>query len=368
MKVTVCGAGHSAAGMAADIALMGHQVTMFELPEFEANIAPIRENGGITLHGPSQSGKNGFAALADVTVDPVSAFIGAELIMFTVPCYGHEKFMEAIVPYLEDDQIIVFNTGYWASVRFQELLKKHNKNVIMAETCLHVYLCRRSGPAEATIDAVKQKMLFSTMPSNRTEEVLKTVNQIYPQFTPVKDFLDIHFNNLNHMVHGPIALLNTGLVETLDDKPFYFYRDGATKRVCNLVEAIDKERVAVAKAVGIEAKTTLEVQSDMYGHMGAVGKSIYEVIAGNKADREFNFTPASFVFGLAKEDVPYGFIPIISLGEKLGIDCPIMKSIVNIQSIVCGIDFWEQGLTMEKLGLSNMNIEEMRRYLNTGQR
>lgn len=367
MKVTVCGAGNSAVGMAADIALMGHEVTLFELPQFEANLISIREQGGIILKGPSQSGKNGFAALAEVTVDPASAFKGRELIMFTVPCYGHGTFMETIVSYLEDGQIMVFNTGYWASVRFQSLLEKHNKKVILAETSLHAYLCRRSGPAEATIDAVKQKMLFSAMPSNCTEEVLKTVNQLYPQFVAVKDFLEIHFNNLNHMVHGPIALLNTGLVEALDTDPFFFYRDGATPRVCKVAEAIDEERMAVAKAMGLDVKSVLEIQTEMYGHMGAVGDTIYDVITGNKADIDFNFKPASFVFNLAKEDVPFGFVPIISMGELVGVDCPLMRSIVNLQCIVCDTDFWAQGLTMEKLGLAGMKPAELRAFLNTGE-
>lgn len=366
MKITICGAGNSALGMAADIAFMGHEVTMFELPEFEDNLLPIKDKGGIVLNGPSQSGENGFVALAEVTSDPAVAFKGVELIMFAVPCYGHENFMEVITPHLEDGQIIVFNTGYWASVRFQGLLEKYKKKVTLAETSLHIYLCRKSGPAEATIDAVKQKMLFCAMPSNRTEEALKKLTPLYPQFVAAGEFLEIHFNNLNHMVHGPIALLNTGLIETLDSKPYYFYRDGATRRVCRVAEAIDAERLAVAKAAQVDVPSVLSVQAEMYGHMGAVGETLYEVIRDNKADEVFNFEPASFVFNLAKEDMPYGFIPIISLGELLGIDCPLIRSIVNLQCEVCGTDFWNQGLTLEKLGLAGMDLSQIKTYLATG--
>jgi opine dehydrogenase len=366
MKITVCGAGNSALGMAADIAFMGHEVTMFELPQFEANLIPIKDTGGIVLKGPSQSGKNGFVALAGVTCDPTEAFKGVELIMFAVPCYGHRNFMETITPHLEDGQIIVFNTGYWASVRFKGLLAKHNKKVTLAETSLHIYLCRKSGPAEATIDAVKQSMLFSAFPQNRTEEALALVHPLYPQLNAVDDFLEIHFNNLNHMVHGPIALLNTGTIESLEDKPYYFYRDGATKRICQVAMAIDAERLAVAKAAQVEVPSLLSLQAEMYGHMGAVGNTLYEAIKGNKADKVFNFEPASFVFNLAKEDMPYGFIPIISLGELLGVDCPMMKSIVHLQCAVCNTNFWAQGLTMEKLGLGGMDLGKIKTFLSTG--
>ena len=368
MKITLCGAGNSALGMAADMAFMGHEVIMFELPQFSTNLDPIRQQGGIDLKGPSQSKKNGFAPLAGVTCDPSEAFRGAELIMFAVPCYGHATFMELITPHLEDGQIIVFNTGYWASVRFQELLEKHNKKVTMAETSLHVYLCRKTGPAQATIDAVKQKMLFCAMPADQTHSVLSKLQPLYPQFVAAKELLEIQFNNLNHMVHGPIALLNTGTVENLNEKPFYFYRDGATLRVCRVAEAIDAERMAVARAAELNVPTVLALQTEMYGHMGAVGETIYEAIRGNKADHSFNFEPASFVFGLAKEDVPFGFIPLISLGEQLGVDCTIMRSIVNLQSIVCDTDFWAQGLTMEKLGLNGMSLPQIKHYLATGEK
>jgi len=368
MKITLCGAGNSAMAMAADMSFMGHEVIMFELPQFEANLVPIRERGGIDLKGPSQSKKNGFAPLAGATSDPAEAFRGSEIIMFALPCYGHEAFMEVIAPHLEDGQVIVFNTGYWAAVRFQDLLKKHDKNVLMAETSLHTYLSRKTGPAEATIDAVKQKMLFCAMPDNRTNEALEKVKTLYPMFTAANEFLEIHFNNFNHMLHGPIALLNTGTVEALDDKPYYFYRDGATPRVCKVAEALDVERMAIAEAANLNVKSVLEVVTEMYGHVGATGDTIYEATKGNQADHDFNFTPASFVFGLAKEDMPFGFIPLISLGEQLGVDCPMMKSIVHLQCAVCDTDFWAQGLTMEKLGLSGMSLDQIKRYLATGEK
>jgi opine dehydrogenase len=366
MKVTVCGAGNSALGMAADIALMGHEVTIFELPQYESNLIPIKGKGGIVLKGPSQSGKNGFVSLAGITCDPSEAFKGAELIMFAVPCYGHQKFMETITPHLEDGQVIVFNTGYWASVRFQDLLAKYNKKVILAETSLHIYLCRKTGPAEATVDAVKQCMLFSAFPQNRTKEALALVHPLYPQMTAVDDFLEIHFNNLNHIVHGPIALLNAGTIENLGEKPYYFYRDGTTERISWVTEAIDKERLAVARAASLKVPSILELITNMYGHMGAVGDSVFEARKGNKADETFVFEPASFVFNLAKEDMPFGFIPIISLGESLGVDCPLMKSIVHLQCAVCKTDFWAQGLTLEKLGLGGMDLGQIKTFLSTG--
>jgi opine dehydrogenase len=74
------------------------------------------------------------------------------------------------------------------------------------------------------------------------------------------------------------------------------------------------------------------------------------------------------VFNLAKEDMPYGFIPIISLGEFLGVDCPLMRSIVNLQCVVCGTDFWAQGLTLEKLGLDGLDLGQIKTYLSTGKK
>ena len=123
-SVAVCGCGSAGTAIAADVSFMGCQVNLFELPEFEQNIAPIRERKGIELTGITSSGKTGFAKLNRITTNAQEAIEEAELIMITVPAPAHRAFFEALTPYFVEGQTILVNTGYWASLRMKDLLKR----------------------------------------------------------------------------------------------------------------------------------------------------------------------------------------------------------------------------------------------------
>jgi len=127
-NVTVCGCGSGAMAMAADIAMMGCKVTLFELPDFKDNLEPIHENGGIFLTGNTYSGKTGLARLYKITDDAENAVQGSELIMINVPASAVDKFVEALSPYLHQDHTILVTTGYWASLRLRKLLAKNGNS------------------------------------------------------------------------------------------------------------------------------------------------------------------------------------------------------------------------------------------------
>jgi opine dehydrogenase len=55
-----------------------------------------------------------------------------------------------------------------------------------------------------------------------------------------------------------------------------------------------------------------------------------------------------------------------SLGGLLGVATPTARAIIHICSEIHDTDYWAQGRTVEKLGLANMSISELVRYLETG--
>jgi opine dehydrogenase len=59
------------------------------------------------------------------------------------------------------------------------------------------------------------------------------------------------------------------------------------------------------------------------------------------------------------EEVPYALMPIISLGNKAGIDTTLMKAIVTMAELVLGRDMTSNARTLESLGLKDMDISEI---------
>lgn len=99
-SIAVCGCGSAGTAIAADLSLKGCKVNLFELTEFEKNIAPVREHKGIKLTGTTSSGKTGFAKLNKITTDAQEAIEDVELIMITVPAPAHGVFLKPFLPIL----------------------------------------------------------------------------------------------------------------------------------------------------------------------------------------------------------------------------------------------------------------------------
>jgi opine dehydrogenase len=366
IKVAICGAGRGGMTEAADLTLMGHSVRLFELPRFSKNIEAIKARGGIAIKGQTASGKTGTVMPAVVTSDPAEALEGAEVIMITCPVFGHQAFMDMLSPHFQEGQVVVFNTGYWSSLRFQSQIISSGANVILAETMLLPYLTFTDGPASVNVYATKQEVFFAAMPAIQTDLVLPKLQLLYPQFTKVANVLETNLKNINPIAHAPISLLNAGTIENLTGQPFYFYRDGATQRVCQVAEVLDQERVALCAALDVSTMTMLEQMATMYGHVGAEGDSLYEAFKGNEADQEFAFDPADILLEVAREDVPYGLMPLAALARQLDIPTPTIDAIIHLQTLVSGEDFQLQGLSLDDLGLAGMSSAQIRAYVESG--
>jgi len=88
LKLTVCGGGNSGKAIAADAALAGYDVTLYEMPQFGKAIEPILQTKMINIYGRQTNYKNfkreGVATLKDVTTDTARAVRGADVIAVSV--------------------------------------------------------------------------------------------------------------------------------------------------------------------------------------------------------------------------------------------------------------------------------------------
>ncbi|MBN1901227.1 NADP transhydrogenase subunit alpha, partial [Candidatus Sumerlaeota bacterium] len=61
-------------------------------------------------------------------------------------------------------------------------------------------------------------------------------------------------------------------------------------------------------------------------------------------------------------------VPIVSLGEYLNVPVPTMKTIIHLAGILHGCDYMAMGRTVERLGLSNLTVRQIRRLVEEGKR
>jgi opine dehydrogenase len=220
MKITICGAGRGGKTMAADYTLMGHEVTLYESPQFEKSLDQIRSNGGsITLTGDCTAGKTGKAQINKLTTNAKEALSDAELIFTVLPGFGHELMYTTIIPHLKNGQIVVSITGYWSALRFNQLQKKHNEDVILAETEILPYLTIDLTPGNIQVVKFKEKFGIAALPASKNNLVMEKVAQLYlGRVYPMQNVLETDASNLNCIIHSPVILSNLAYIDNSDKK------------------------------------------------------------------------------------------------------------------------------------------------------
>ncbi len=57
-----------------------------------------------------------------------------------------------------------------------------------------------------------------------------------------------------------------------------------------------------------------------------------------------------------------------SLGDMLNVSTPIMDSLINLSSLINRVDYWSEGLTVEKLGIPDLSLDDLNAFLQEGKR
>ncbi|SES99077.1 opine dehydrogenase [Natronincola peptidivorans] len=355
MKVAVLGSGNGGCAVAADFALNGHDVYLFDFEEFHENIDAIRKNGGILAEGDF----SGFAEIKYAGHDLKKTITGADLIMVVRPAFGTEIFAKAAKDYIEKGQKIVICPGSCGgSLLFKKALglELEDDSVIVAETSTLPYACRviEAGKVFTYIKLVGG-IYLAAIPSRLTKEVFEVLKGVYPGIVQAKNVLQTTLQNGNPVIHPAVTLLNAALVERKKGD-FYFYEEGITPSVGRLMEAVDKERIEIGKRLEIEIVPNPVLglvqgymQEGNYDTGYSKGKGFQGIKAQSKLDNRY-----------LNEDVGYGLVFMSELAKQIGVETPIMDSIINIASVIIKKQYREmKSRTPETLGLSKYTVEEL---------
>ena len=359
-KIAVLGAGNGGCICSADLALAGYEVNLFELPKFKAGIEPIMQRGGIDITGAARVG---FAKLNKATTDIKDATEGVDLILIVVPAFAHKTFIETCIPYLQDGQTVVFMGKAGGALEFVKILKDRaiKKDVTLGETCTLPYTARIIGPAQVKAFATVKKLPIAAFPAKDTEKLVKIMEEMYP-VVPATNVLETFLFDLNTIVHPAPVILNAARIESKEE--FYLYVDGLTPAIARVVKAVDKERLAVMKALGLRPIPYTELVY-MLGLAAGKRNTILDTIQGIIGARELK-APTTLNARHITEDVPYGLVPLASIAEMIRVLTPTVNSLITIASLLNQVDYRKDGRTLEKLGISDMNIEELKTYLIEG--
>jgi opine dehydrogenase len=360
-RYTVVGAGHGGKAMAAHLALMGKEVTLYN--RTFAHIEVIAKRRGVELES-YPGGPQGFGAIKKATSDIKEALHNAQVVMLVVPSSAHADLAKVMAPCLRDNQVVLLNPGRTCgAIEFDMVLRREGckAKIILAEAETFIYASRSDGPAQARIFRIKEAVPLAALPATKTIQVLDAINDIYPQFIDGINVLNTGLNNMGAIFHPTLTILNAGRIESTHGD-FEFYIDGVTPSVATVLEALDRERVTVASSLGIRARTAMEWLELAYN---VSGSNLYEAIH-NQSGYYGIKAPSTLFHRYIFEDVPMSLMPIASLGMAYGISVRAMDSIIRLACIIHKTDYNRRGRTVEKLGIRNLSVGELTHYVNEG--
>ena len=175
-KIAVLSAGNGGQALAADLALRGHDVALYDLPRFAPVIEAIRRRGNtIEL----QNKITGTATIRLVTTDIAEALDGAEVVYFTAPSYGQKAFFDLAVPALSDGQVIVLMPGNYGTLALKAALREAGKDVLVAETDNLPYACAATEPGVVNVRGVKKAVTLAAFPAGDYAAVEAAVGGVF---------------------------------------------------------------------------------------------------------------------------------------------------------------------------------------------
>ena len=363
--IAVLGAGHGGCAAAADLTARGYVVRLHA--RREATLEPLRKAGGIIARGVQE----GLFKIALMTTDVAEAIAGADLIMAVVPSVAHSYYAKALAGLIDGSVPIFLNPGHTAGgLHFLKELREagYRGAVKTGETVSLTYITRMEGPATVGIYSYTRSQRFAALPGRHADELFAIVHGIYPQTVKASSVIETALANMNAVFHPPGMIMNAGWIQRTKGN-FLFYKEGMTDAVGRVSQAIDDERMAVAKALDVPARSFL---GSFYGaglttkeghDSGSIARAC-EVSEPNKTIK----SPSSLDHRYIHEDVGFGLVPYAAFGQLAGLPTPTIDAMVLLTSVATGIDYNEHGLTLAKMGLEGMTLAQLKRYIETGER
>lgn len=366
-KAVVLGTGGGSLTIAAELEKLGTRVTLSDVKAFEDNLKAVEKAGGIEItlnDAPAE-----LVPIHEVSFDPQSSAEKAELIVISVPCFGHQPFASLLAPVLKDGQTVIWTgEGGGAFTTIAELRKiNRSPKVAVADTNSLPY-----GPARiqspGVVKSVQKKggTYIAAIPTRATPQVYEIARRIWPIIKPSLNVWETLLVNFNAIDHVATFMTNLGQVENRRDI-MKFWGEGLSPGVGRIIEGVDNELAAIRRALGLPVVKQYKDFSVEQGIAPKTYPTIYETLRNSSIVlADFQCGPDVLKHRYITEDVPYALVLASSIGDELGVNTPVIDSLVSLASTASETDFWAEGRTLATWGLQGKGADELNKAVDEG--
>ncbi|MGI9451195.1 MAG: NAD/NADP octopine/nopaline dehydrogenase family protein [Geminicoccaceae bacterium] len=355
LTVGIAGAGAIAFGCAALLEKNGHRPMLW---------SPSGERTAELASGVSLSADGAIEGRFHPAIASEAAELAADssVILIALPAYGHKAVFDALAPYVRDDHTVLISShASFGALYLSKLLSARGVSPPIVAWGTTAVTARQKTGARVAINTIRSKIDIATIPPRDSATALTVSRRLFGErFVERDGLLAIALSNLNPQNHMGIAL---GNMTRMEQGEVWSQGQNVTPNVGRLLEALDNERLAIADGLGLSVRTIFE-HFHLSFHVPVA--SISDMNQEMHREGRGGTGPASADSRYVTEDVPYGLLPTVKLGEMTGQPAKLHQAGIDIFSAMYGVDFEQANDLLPALDLQAMPLAQLKKLAKQG--
>lgn len=348
MRIGILGAGSVALGTAAYLKQAGHDPALWSpsgksVEPFEQGL-PLVAQGAIELE-----------FIPRIVPDCEQLVRDADALLLCLPGYGHKAVMDAMAPHVRQGQpVIISSHSSFGALYLSQLLAARGVRAPIIVWGTTVVTGSRKAHV-VNVVSVRKKVDVAALPHDASEQAIALCTALFGErFVLREGLLAIAVSNLNPQNHLAIALFNMTRMERGET---WGQAEHVTPAVGRLIEELDRERLAIAAALGVQVRT---VQEHFALSFHVAPASVSEM--NQEMYRNGNHAPGpkTAQTRYVLEDVPFGLVATAQLGRLVGTPALLHEAGIALFSAAYGIDFTGMNDLLPALGMQSLSLEQLR--------
>ncbi|EPX60760.1 NAD/NADP octopine/nopaline dehydrogenase [Cystobacter fuscus DSM 2262] len=351
-RIGVIGSGNTARALAAYLSHQGHSVCVYTRhPE---KLDTIRRRGHIEATGLLE----GMFPIEEVTNEPERLARQCGTLFVASVTTAYLDVAATLAPHLrEHHALVLFSSKLCGSLEMTRALHGHGvQGVPIIETDA-LFACRAREDHGIWIAGLKGWTFLACPQRSGTLSHGPLVRRFFPGLEDASNLVQRGLTDFGALAHAIVSLVNLGSIDR--GERLRFYVEGLSERTIVLLERMEEEFHAVARAYGTSLLPMKELLNRYYG---CETGSLLEAMRTVPGYREL-YAPTSLEHRFLTEDIATSLVPLQGLARKAGVAVPMVDAVITFTSVLSGQDLGAKGRTLERLGWGDLSHEAIVQWM-----
>ncbi|MBG6159220.1 opine dehydrogenase [Labrenzia sp. EL_159] len=354
MRIGIAGAGAIACGTAALLHRNKHIPTLWSP---SGTSTTVFETTPLLAHGVIET-----EFTPDIANSAQELAEGCDALILALPATGHKSVMDALEPHIREGQhIIISSHASFGAVYLTQALMARGVSAPVTAWGTTIVSGRRLEGNKVRVNTIRNRVDLCTVPEAASDDGLDLCQLLFgDRFKPRDGLLAILLSNLNPQNHLGIALCNITRMERGED---WSQGLNVTPKVGRLLEQLDLERLAIAKALNLDVKTIFEhFHQSFHVPIGTISEMNQQMHTHGYG----GLGPTTADSRYVTEDVPYGLQVTAALGRLVDRPAALHEAGIRLFSAMYGREFAQENEFLHALDMESYSLCDLQHASRTG--